>query len=139
MKFTFRKRVRIRADVDTVWRVVTSQQFEQDFLPEVSRNSTVTTPPAGMVIDRQVTWENGRGMDIALAREDLKVKIGTVQIELQAHRDEVYVTLQVMYEKRIEERFVKAHKAVKQLFTKKLNVLKSDLDSAASQLAFSRA
>ena len=138
MRSTFRKTSRINADMDTVWRIVTSQRFEQDFLPEVTRDPAVTLPPTYTASERKVIWENGKGMDIALTREDLNVQIGTIEIDLRACHDGVHVTLQVAYQKRFEKHFVKAHRAVKHLFTKKLSVLKRDLDSADLHLAFAR-
>ena len=147
MKYTSTNRSYIDADIDTVWDTITSAEFEHDFLPEVHRQpvsgyihnqhrNTGRTAPSWMVPGQTAGWDNGAGIDIRLARQDLNVTIEAIEINLEERNGRVVVSIQVQYQKPIGKHFIKAHLAVQQLFAQKLNVLKGDLDTAGLEVGY---
>lgn len=136
MKFTQQNSVKIPADIDDVWCAVSSMWFEREFLPEVKRLPSFSRRSAGSIDNYTMLWQRDNETDLALTRKDLNVKIQYIQIALKPTRQGSKATISVVYDKPFQRHFVKAHCAMKSLFARKMQVLKSDFATAKASDCF---
>ncbi|MBX2883181.1 MAG: hypothetical protein KTR32_24730 [Granulosicoccus sp.] len=137
MKFVYQKSITINSDISNVWDIVNTSQFEQDFLPEIRRSSADDSGPSEVVEGSMIQWMEQGNFAIELTRKDLNVTINSIKIEMEERGNGVNVRMTVNYEKGIEKHFVKAHMAVRSLFTNKLRVLQDDFLPAVPEFALS--
>jgi hypothetical protein len=138
---TFKIHIITAIDKDMVWNTLTNPSFVKDFLPEVQRNlmglnlytlskhkNGLDVMPAYVIKHKTIHWINNLNITIELAKTDLNIDINHIEINLDTKNNRSIVSIEVQYNSPLDLNYLKGHKVIKSLFSRKLMVLKQDLE-----------